>query len=54
LIVGARDEARRSIEEAVAAKEVLFVHIGALFSPEWQKRYPEIVDALKEAGIPVH
>jgi TolB-like protein len=54
LIVGARDEARRSIEEAVAAKEVLFVHIGALFSPEWQERYPEMVDALKEAGIPVH
>jgi TolB-like protein/tetratricopeptide (TPR) repeat protein len=54
LLADAPAEAVRTVEEAVAEREVAFIHAGALFSQEWQEKYPEVVDALRAAGIPVH
>ena len=54
LNLGARTEALRSIDDAVAAREVIFPHVGATLPREWKEKYPEVVAAVKAAGVPIH
>ncbi len=48
----ARPDFLRSVQEAIAAREVEFIHIGPMVGREGLMKYPELAATLEAVGIP--